>query len=361
MLHMARGVTLSSTRTHPDPKGEHDPHPEAVHPARPRTRKASAGMLGKLSKKAKPVKETDPLAVYLKQISRFPLLTVQDEQALGEKIVTTRDKIKNLDGVQTEAEPADEYEYAQSKKSLEGLLMHYKNRMINANLRLVVSIAKNYQHRGLSLLDLIDEGNIGLIEAVERFDYTRGCRFSTYGTWWIRQAIIKSLADKGRVIRIPIHMLNTIKKCYFVAKQLTQDFGRDPSPEELADYLGFTVSKVKEIMKLSQETTSLDTTVDDDNVTRLSDLIKDETLEEPFELVFSMTLQETLEDVLSQLSEREMKIIQLRFGLTGEGPLTLEETGKLLGITRERVRQIQEKAIVKLRGLKELTDYHEQS
>jgi RNA polymerase primary sigma factor len=154
-------------------------------------------------------------------------------------------------------------------------------------------------------------------------------------------------------------MLNTIKKCYFVAKQLTQDFGRDPTPEELAEYLGFSVAKVKEIMKLSQETTSLDTTVDDDNVTRLSDLIKDESLEEPFEVVFSMTLQETLADVLGQLSEREMKIIQLRFGLTGEGPLTLEETGKLLGITRERVRQIQEKAIVKLRSLKELTDYHE--
>ncbi|MFA6504601.1 MAG: sigma-70 family RNA polymerase sigma factor [Treponemataceae bacterium] len=313
--------------------------------------------MSKISKKVKPVKESDPLAVYLKQISRFPLLTVQDEQSLGEKIVTTRVKIKDFDLIEPELRNE---EYVLSKKTLEGVLMNFKNKMINANLRLVVSIAKNYQHRGLSLLDLIDEGNIGLIEAVERFDYTRGCRFSTYGTWWIRQAIIKSLADKGRVIRIPIHMLNTIKKCYFVAKQLTQDFGRDPSAEELAEYLGFPVSKVKEIMKLSQETTSLDTTVDEDNVTRLSDLIKDETLEEPFELVFSMTLQETLGDVLLQLSEREMKIIQLRFGLTGEGPLTLEETGKLLGITRERVRQIQEKAIIKLRGVKELTDYQDE-
>ncbi|MDR2094090.1 MAG: sigma-70 family RNA polymerase sigma factor, partial [Treponema sp.] len=215
---------------------------------------------------------------------------------------------------------------------------------------------KNYQHRGLSLLDLIDEGNIGLIEAVGRFDYTRGCRFSTYGTWWIRQAIIKSIADKGRVIRIPIHMLNTIKKCYFMAKQLTQDLGRDPSDEELSEYLGMPVSKVKEIVKLSQETTSLDTIVDDGNLTRLADLIKDDTIEEPFEMVFSMTLQETMGDILSHLSEREMKIIQLRFGLTGEVPLTLEETGKLLGITRERVRQIQEKATFKLRGLRELNE-----
>lgn len=330
---------------------------DGAKPVKPRVKKSSTGPFVKPPKKIKPAKETDPLALYLKQISRFPLLTVQDEQAIGQQIVVTRGQLKDLDAGYA-GKRSDEG-YAKERVAMENLLMHYKNRMINANLRLVVSIAKNYQHRGLSLLDLIDEGNIGLIEAVERFDYTRGCRFSTYGTWWIRQAIIKSLADKGRVIRIPIHMLNTIKKCYFVAKQLTQDLGRDPSAEELADYLGFPVSKVKEIMKLSQETTSLDTTVDDDNVTRLSDLIKDETLEEPFEVVFSMTLQDTLTDVLSQLSEREMKIIQLRFGLTGEGPLTLEETGKLLGITRERVRQIQEKAIVKLRALKQLTDYHD--
>ena len=309
---------------------------------------------GKNTKKNKIIKETDPLALYFKQISKFPLLTVQEEQSIGEKIVHIRQQISVIE---TSSESRKQNERSQLRlKALNDSLLQYKNRMINSNLRLVVSIAKNYQHRGLSLLDLIDEGNIGLIEAVERFDYTRGCRFSTYGTWWIRQAIIKSIADKGRVIRIPIHMLNTIKKCYFVAKQLTQDLGRDPSNEELSEFMGLPISKVKEIVKLSQETTSLDTIVDDGNLTRLADLIRDDSLAEPFEAVFSMTIQETIGDILSSLSEREMKIIQLRFGLTGEGPLTLEETGKLLGITRERVRQIQEKATFKLRGLQELNE-----
>ncbi|MDR0878431.1 MAG: sigma-70 family RNA polymerase sigma factor [Treponema sp.] len=313
-------------------------------------------LVQKNQKKPKASRETDPLALYFKQISKFPLLTMQEEQSIGEKIVTIKNEISGLASAQQEKENAA---YRKKKTELESSLLFYKNKMINANLRLVVSIAKNYQHRGLSLLDLIDEGNIGLIEAVERFDYTRGCRFSTYGTWWIRQAIIKSIADKGRVIRIPIHMLNTIKKCYFVAKQLTQDLGRDPSDTELSEYLGVPVSKVKEIVKLSQETTSLDTIVDDGNLTRLADLIKDDTMAEPFEMVFSMTLQETMGNILSHLSDREMKIIQLRFGLTGEGPLTLEETGRILGITRERVRQIQEKATFKLRGLKELIELKE--
>jgi RNA polymerase primary sigma factor len=308
---------------------------------------------GKSQKKIKHPKESEPLTLYFRQISRFPLLTVHEEQNIGEKIVSLREKINDLSMEKNKKSEAD---FNREKEALDNTLIHYKNRMINSNLRLVVSIAKNYQHRGLSLLDLIDEGNIGLIEAVERFDYTRGCRFSTYGTWWIRQAIIKSIADKGRVIRIPIHMLNTIKKCYFTAKQLTQDLGRDPSDEELSEYSGVPVSKVKEIIKLSQETTSLDTIIDDSNMTRLADLIKDDNMAEPFETVFSMTLQETIGGILSQLSEREMKIIQLRYGLTGEGPLTLEETGKYIGITRERVRQIQEKAIWKLRSLRELKE-----
>jgi RNA polymerase primary sigma factor len=306
------------------------------------------------TQKVKTVKETDPLSLYFRQISKFSLLNVREEQAIGEKIVLLRQQIMDLEASYNNKKKDDTFH--SRYQELNNSLLHQKNRMINSNLRLVVSIAKNYQHRGLSLLDLIDEGNIGLIEAVERFDYTRGCRFSTYGTWWIRQAIIKSIADKGRVIRIPIHMLNTIKKCYFVAKQLTQDLGRDPSNEELSEYVGLPISKVKEVVKLSQETTSLDSIVDDGNLTRLSDLIKDDSLAEPFETVFSMTIQETMGYILSSLSEREMKIIQLRFGLAGEGPLTLEETGKLLGITRERVRQIQEKATFKLRGCRELNE-----
>ncbi|MDR2543353.1 MAG: sigma-70 family RNA polymerase sigma factor [Treponema sp.] len=323
---------------------------------RERVGKRSRKLDCKSHKRIKTQKETDPLAVYFRQISKFPLLTLQEEQSIGEKIISLRTKIKKLE---TEKKKKSDDDYQNEKSALDAALLHFKNTMINSNLRLVVSIAKTYQHRGLSLLDLIDEGNIGLIEAVERFDYTRGCRFSTYGTWWIRQAIIKSIADKGRVIRIPIHMLNTIKKCYYTAKQLTQDLGRDPNEEELSDYLGVPVAKVKEIVKLSQETTSLDTIVDDGNLTRLADLIKDDSMAEPFEIVFSMTLQETMSGILSQLSEREMKIIQLRFGLTGENPLTLEETGKYLGITRERVRQIQEKAIWKLRSLHELRELKE--
>ena len=318
-------------------------------------------LIDKAQKRLKTQKESDPLALYFRQISRFPLLTLQEEQNIGEKIISLRSKIKELESEKKKKKEPSAEDNDSEKAALDSALLHYKNIMINSNLRLVVSIAKNYQHRGLSLLDLIDEGNIGLIEAVERFDYTRGCRFSTYGTWWIRHAIIKSIADKGRVIRIPIHMLNTIKKCYYVAKQLTQDLGRDPNENELSEYLGVPVSKIKEIVKLSQETTSLDTIVDDGNLTCLADLIKDDARAEPFEMVFSMTLQETMGGILSQLSEREMKIIQLRFGLTGENPLTLEETGKYLGITRERVRQIQEKAIWKLRTLHELRELKENS
>jgi RNA polymerase primary sigma factor len=302
--------------------------------------------------------ESDPLAVYLKQISAYPLLSVDEEQGIASRIQQLRSHIQEAEReLSRETEETATEENRRGLQQLEEELRREKGKMINANLRLVVSIAKKYQHRGLSLLDLIDEGNIGLIEAVERFDYRKGCRFSTYGTWWIRQAIIKSLADKGRVIRIPVHMLNTIKKCFFVSKQLTQELGRDPDSDELAGYLNLPKQKVEQILSMSQETTSLDVTVDDDNYTKLADLIEDENLEQPFELVFNVTLQDTIEAVLKQLNEREMRIIQLRFGLAGEGPYTLEETGRFLGITRERVRQIQEKALQKLRNSDIIQDY----
>ncbi len=305
-----------------------------------------------------PPHESDPLAVYLKQISAYPLLNVEEEQRIGSRIQQLRAHIQTAEReIDEEPDPGELSRRKRELLQLENELRREKGKMINANLRLVVSIAKKYQHRGLSLLDLIDEGNIGLIEAVERFDYRKGCRFSTYGTWWIRQAIIKSLADKGRVIRIPVHMLNTIKKCFFVSKQLTQELGRDPDSDELAGYLNLPKQKVEQILSMSQETTSLDVTVDDDNYTKLADLIEDENLEQPFELVFNVTLQDTIEAVLKQLNEREMRIIQLRFGLAGEGPYTLEETGRFLGITRERVRQIQEKALQKLRNSDIIQDY----
>ncbi|MFP4642999.1 MAG: RNA polymerase sigma factor RpoD/SigA [Spirochaetales bacterium] len=307
---------------------------------------------------------TDPLAIYLKQISHYPLLNAKQERKLGQRIAELRERLEHLrrqrDHVGSKDSVANAAARVQQIEDVEGQLSHAKNEMVNANLRLVVSIAKRYQNRGLSLLDLIDEGNIGLIEAVERFDYTRGCRFSTYGTWWIRQAIIKALADKGRVIRIPVHMLNTIRKCYFVAKTLTQEFGRDPSHEELSEYLHLAPEKIQDLMNLSQEATSLDTTVDDEHITRLGDLIEDEASGEPLEVAFQLALQDTLQHVLENLTEREMRIIQLRFGLAGEGPYTLEETGKFLGITRERVRQIQEKALGKLRDYSSIRSFHEE-
>ena len=301
------------------------------------------------------LKESDPLYLYLKQIARYSLLSADEEKKFSRKMFVLNGKINKLKNDYTSGK-IHPVNFSNQKANMEKELITSKNKMINANLRLVVSIAKKYQHRGLSFLDLIDEGNIGLIEAVERFDYRKGCRFSTYGTWWIRQAIIKSLDDKGRVIRIPIHMLNTIKKCYYVARQLTQELGRDPSVSEMAEYMNLPKQKIKEIIKFSQETASLDTTVDDENVTKLSDLIEDNNNIEPFENVFAMALQDTIQEVLERLTEREMRIIKLRFGLNGYNPCTLEQTGKMLGITRERVRQIQEKAISKLRHFKLIKD-----
>jgi RNA polymerase primary sigma factor len=299
--------------------------------------------------------ELDPLALYLKQISRYALLTAEQEQEIGREIEKCRLSLQRLYS-RHEKSIIREKVYREKRQKIESRLVQAKYRMINGNVRLVVAIAKKFQYRGLALLDLIDEGNIGLIEAVERFDYKRRCRFTTYGTWWIKQAIIKALADKGRMIRIPIHMLNTIKKCYMVAKHLTQELGRNPSAEELACYMHTDVKKIILVHKLSQETASLDLPVDIDQSTKLVDLIGDRQYDEPFETVFHLTLQDTLQRVLHKLSAREMRIIKLRFGLDCDGPHSLEETGKLLGITRERVRQIQEKAILKLKNSRQILE-----
>jgi RNA polymerase primary sigma factor len=295
--------------------------------------------------------EKDLLALYIRQIARYPLLTGQDEQTIGSAIQAARDELAGLEAKAAECK-VPRRSYLRRKADMEHEIGQQKNRLILGNLRLVVSVAKKYQHRGVSLLDLIDEGNIGLIEAVERFDYRRGCRFSTYGTWWIKQAVIKALAENGKAIKIPIHLLNTIKKCFSIARQLTQELGREPSNAEIAEYLRISKTRVEELISLSWDPTSLDTPVAGENPTRLADLIRDDASAKPFESAFAIALHDTLTMVLDKLNEREMRIIKLRFGLDGEGPFTLEETGKILGITRERVRQIQERAIVKLKQLR---------
>ncbi len=290
-----------------------------------------------------PSGEKDPLTLYLAQIAQFPLLGAEEERVVGKEL---HDSMALVDA----SSPGE------TRPDAEKALAAAKHKMVTSNLRLVVSIAKGYQHRGLGLLDLIDEGNIGLLEAVARFDYLRGYRFSTYATWWIRQAIIKSLADQGRVIRIPVHMLNTIRKCYFASKQLTQELGRAPEVEELARRVEMPKQKVLKVMEFSQNTASLDSAIDDESNTPLSEVIRDDSGIEPYSEAFSHTIKELLECVLAGLSQRETTILKLRYGLSGESTHTLEQTGRVLGITRERVRQIQERALEKLRQRKELSE-----
>jgi len=311
-------------------------------------RMETSGALVESPDRAESAEEKDLLALYIRQISRYPLLTAADEQEIGKAIYAARAELERY------ALAAGERPRPRTarRSEVEQRITALKNRLITGNLRLVVSVAKKYQHRGVSLLDLIDEGNIGLIEAVERFDHRRGCRFSTYGTWWIKQAVIKALAENGKSIKIPIHLLNTIKKCFSIARQLTQDLGREPTHGEIAAYLGMTKARVQELIGFSHEPASLDSPVADENASRLVDLIRDDGAPEPSRNAFAMALQETLAMVLDKLTVREMRIIKLRFGLDGEGPFTLEETGRILGITRERVRQIQERALAKLRQMR---------
>jgi RNA polymerase primary sigma factor len=300
----------------------------------------------------------DPLAYYLKQINKIPLMKADEEKKCYVEIRSFRDTLKKLNDKHRQGKIVKRTFEAENEL-YEKKLVEVKNRLVNANLRLVVSIAKKYQHRGLSLIDLIDEGNIGLIEAIERFDYTKGFKFSTYSTWWIRQSIIKAIADKGRLIRLPIHMLNTIKKCYFITKQLTQKYGREPTPAEISEHLGVPKEKVLKILHIAQEPSSLEAPVNVDGSSELGDLIEDLGSDKYEDAIFFMALQELLKEILDKLSLREKRIIELRFGLDGEGPYTLEETGKILGITRERVRQIQNSALKKLKSFKLSRDLRE--
>jgi RNA polymerase primary sigma factor len=302
--------------------------------------------------------EEDPLAVYLKQIKKIPLLSAEEEKKCYIEIRYCKDKTERITQDLNRGKIGKD-EYDREKQALEQKLVDVKNRIITANLRLVVSIAKKYQHRGLSLIDLIDEGNIGLIEAIDRFDYTRGFKFSTYSTWWIRQSIIKAIANKGRLIRVPIHMLNTIKKCYHVTKQLTQKYGREPTTAEISEKLGVSEEKVLKILHIAQEPSSLEVPVNPESSSELGDLIVDSESGGHEDTVFFLALQELIKQVLDKLSHREKKIIELRFGLDGEGPYTLEETGKIIGITRERVRQIQNNALKKLKNFKLSEDLRE--
>ncbi|MDR3543202.1 MAG: RNA polymerase sigma factor RpoD [Desulfosporosinus sp.] len=272
----------------------------------------------------------DPVRMYLKEIGRVPLLSAEEEISLAKRM-----------------EAGDE---------------EAKRRLAEANLRLVVSIAKRYVGRGMLFLDLIQEGNLGLIKAVEKFDYTKGYKFSTYATWWIRQAITRAIADQARTIRIPVHMVETINKLIRVSRQLLQELGREPAPEEIAKVMDIPVERVREIMKIAQEPVSLETPIGEEEDSHLGDFIPDEDAPAPAEAASFILLKEQLEEVLETLTPREEKVLRLRFGLDDGRTRTLEEVGQEFGVTRERIRQIEAKALRKLRHpsrSKKLKDYLE--
>ena len=259
----------------------------------------------------------DPVRMYLKEIGRVPLLTAEEEVDLARRM-----------------EAGDE---------------SARHRLEEANLRLVVSIAKRYVGRGMLFLDLIQEGNLGLLKAVEKFDYSKGYKFSTYATWWIRQAITRAIADQARTIRIPVHMVETINKYIRVSRQLLQELGRDPTPEEVARRMGLSVARVREIMKISQEPVSLETPIGEEEDTHLSDFIEDEAAPDPADAASMLLLKEQISEVLTTLAPREAEVLRLRFGLVDGRSRTLEEVGQNFGVTRERIRQIEAKALRKLR------------
>jgi RNA polymerase primary sigma factor len=284
----------------------------------------------------------DPVRMYLKEIGKVPLLTAEQEVILAKAIEEGEAATAELD---SSAGTARIRELQRVER--QGQLA--KKKLIEANLRLVVSIARRYVGRGMLLLDLIQEGNLGLIRAVEKFDYTKGFKFSTYATWWIRQAITRAIADQARTIRIPVHMVETINKLIRIQRQLLQDLGREPTPEEIGKEMEFSPEKVREILKVSQEPVSLETPIGEEEDSHLGDFIEDSDAVVPVDAASFILLQEQLDSVLHTLSEREKKVIQLRFGLTDGHPRTLEEVGREFGVTRERIRQIESKTLSKLR------------
>nr|WP_083814872.1 RNA polymerase sigma factor RpoD [Ktedonobacter racemifer] len=275
----------------------------------------------------------DPVRMYLREIGRVPLLTAHEEIRLAQ--LMERGKAERL-------KPAPNYRYISEGEEAQ-------KRLTEANLRLVVSVAKKYIGRGMNLLDLIQEGNIGLIRAVEKFDYNKGFKFSTYATWWIRQAITRAIADQARTIRIPVHMVETINRLIRISRRLLQDLGREPTSEEIAAQMEISAEKVREIIKVSQEPVSLETPIGEEDDSHLGDFIEDHTALAPADAASHQLLKEQVEDVLDSLTERERKVLQLRFGLDDGRSRTLEEVGKEFHVTRERIRQIEAKALRKLR------------
>ena len=287
----------------------------------------------------------DPVRMYLKEIGKVPLLTAREEVDLAKKIEAGEEASAKL------REKGDKLsrEELRALRRQERIGQEAKRKLVEANLRLVVSIAKRYVGRGMLFLDLIQEGNLGLIRAVEKFDFRKGYKFSTYATWWIRQAITRAIADQARTIRIPVHMVETINKLIRVQRQLLQELGREPTPEEIAEQMELTPEKVREIIKVSQEPVSLETPIGEEEDSHLGDFIEDSDAVVPIDAASFILLQEQLEDVLNSLNEREKEVIRLRFGLTDGHPRTLEEVGREFGVTRERIRQIESKTLAKLR------------
>ncbi len=300
----------------------------------------------------------DPVRMYLKEIGKVPLLSAEEEIELAQKMEAGEMAKSQLE------EAGDDLD-DEAKKELQKLIAqgdYAKKKLAEANLRLVVSIAKRYVGRGMLFLDLIQEGNLGLIKAVEKFDYRKGYKFSTYATWWIRQAITRAIADQARTIRIPVHMVETINKLIRVSRQLLQELGREPTPEEIAEEMDIPVERVREILKISQEPVSLETPIGEEEDSHLGDFIQDENVPVPADAAAFTLLKEQLVEVLSTLTEREQKVLRLRFGLDDGRARTLEEVGKVFNVTRERIRQIEAKALRKLRHpsrSRKLRDYLE--